>query len=85
MEAYLNLSYASERLIVRPLTLNDYDAFLKGFQESLPSKNRFDDGAFDISYMTREWYAALLERRSREAAADHSYVFHIFRKEKFSI
>ncbi len=70
----------TDRLLVRPLLLEDYPNFLTGFQESLPSQNRFDDGLFDIGFLTIKWYEELLARRKREAEADYSYMFNIFRK-----
>lgn len=71
----------TERLIVRFLEKTDYNAFVKGYKNSLPSRNRFDEGCFDTSFMTFAWFDNLMERRSREAEADYCYMFNIFRKE----
>ncbi len=70
----------TDRLFIRPLVLDDYNHFLKGYQQSFPPKNRFDDGLFDTDFMTKEWYEGLLARRKREAETDYSYMFNIFRK-----
>lgn len=75
------LIWTGERITIRPLRPSDYHDFVKGFQASLPGKNRFDDGRFDTGYMTPEWYQELLARRAREAEADYSYMLHIFRNE----
>ncbi len=71
----------TERLTIRPLVLEDYRAFLEGYQFSLPAQNRFDEGVFDTDFMTKEWYDGLLARRKREAEADDCYMLNIFRKE----
>ncbi len=70
----------TEHLIIRPLNAEDYDIFREGFDRCLPKKNRFDDVPEDISYMTKEWYSAMLIRRENEAERDYSYVLHIFLK-----
>lgn len=76
-----SLTAEGNRITVRPLTLSDYESFVHGYQNCLPSQNRFDEGTFDTGFMTPAWYQALLERRQREAMEDYSYLFHIFCKE----
>lgn len=72
-------STETERLIIRPVTKEDYTAFVEGFGNCGKPKNRFDE-QFDTDEMTREWFGALVERREREAAADYAYKFQIFEK-----
>ena len=60
------------QLTLRPLRPEDYAAFLSGFRACGPARNRFDDGQFDLSFLTEDWYAGLLARRQREAEADIS-------------
>ena len=55
------------QLTLRPLRPEDYAAFLSGFRACGPARNRFDDGQFDLSFLTEDWYAGLLARRQREA------------------
>ena len=69
------------QLTLRPLQPEDYAAFLSGFRACGPARNRFDDGQFDLSFLTEDWYAGLLARRQREAEADISYVLNLFRRE----
>ncbi len=71
----------TKRLVLRPVTEDDYNVFVSGYADCLPSKNRFDEGCFDTGFMTREWYAKLLERRRREAEEDYSYMLNVFRKQ----
>ena len=68
-------------IVVRPAMPGDYAAFVAGYAGCGPAKNRFDEGGFDTSFMTKGWYRDLLDRRAREAAADYCYLFHIFRRE----
>lgn len=70
----------TEHLILRSLTWTDYEIFVEGFLRCRPEQNRFDDVPGDVSYMTPDWYRALLSRRDDEAASDRSYVLHIFSK-----
>ena len=69
------------QLTLRPLRPEDYAAFLSGFRACGPARNRFDDGQFDLSFLTEDWYAGLLARRQQEAEADISYVLNLFRRE----
>ncbi len=71
----------SRRIVVRPALVDDYAAFVSGFKSCGPSKNRFDDGGFDTSFMTKQWYQKLIERRGKEAEPDYSYMLNIFSKE----
>ncbi len=74
------LHLETEQLVVRPATETDYEAFVAGHRDCLPARNRFDEGVFDTSFMTREWYSSLLKRRREEAERDYSYMLNIFRR-----
>ncbi|MGI5898304.1 MAG: GNAT family N-acetyltransferase [Christensenellales bacterium] len=71
----------SHSIVVRPALADDYEAFVAGFRCCGPSKNRFDDGGFDASFMREDWYLKLLKRRRKEADRDYSYMLNIFRKQ----
>lgn len=73
------LKFIGDRITIRLLQAEDYEAFVQGFQDCLPSQNRFDEGWMDTGFMTRVWYAEMLERRAREAETDFSYMLHLFR------
>ena len=77
----LRIIEETPRCIIRFLDECDYDSFVAGYRNCLPSKNRFDDGQIDVSFLTHEWYDALLKRREKEAVDDYCYMFNIFRKE----
>ncbi len=76
-----NISVKTTRCTIRFLEDGDYAQFVAGYQGSLPSKNRFDDGQIDTSYMTRGWYSKLLSRRQAEAENDYCYLLNIFSNE----
>ena len=70
----------TDRLVIRPVTEEDFQVFVSGYRNCYESKNRFDEGSFDTSFMTPEWFGQLVERRRREADTDYSYMLNIFRK-----
>lgn len=70
----------TDRLIIRPVTQEDYLAFVAGYRDCLPPQNPFDEGAMDTGFMTREWFEELLLRRKRESDRDISYLLDAFRK-----
>ncbi len=69
----------TDRLIIRPVTMQDYESFVTGFGNCMPAQNRFDE-QFDTEIMSPEWFEALIKRREAEAKSDYSYKFHIFEK-----
>ena len=69
----------TQRCTIRFLEQEDYDLFLDGYRNCLPSRNRFDEGKIDVSFLDRAWYDALLERRAEEAERDYCYMFNVFR------
>lgn len=71
----------TSRCTVRFLEEGGYGGFVDGCNGCYPSRNRFDEGCIDTSFMTGTWYHDLLERRRKEAEGDYSYLFHIFRSE----
>lgn len=71
----------TERLIIRPVLNDDFETFVFGYSNCLPARNRFDEGCFDTSFMTRSWFEQLLERRRKEAEMDYLYMLNIFRKD----
>lgn len=72
------LTAETPRLVIRPVSEEDYEAFVAGYRACSAPRNQFDEGAFDTAFMTRSWYAALLDRRRREAAGDVCYMLNVF-------
>jgi [ribosomal protein S5]-alanine N-acetyltransferase len=71
----------TKRLLVRPLTREDYQAWYKGFNERLPSQHRHDPGKLDMSDCTEEWYASLVKSHQELRSQDDAYIFAVFLKE----
>lgn len=74
-----NIGASDDVISIRALTTADYDAFAAGYKNQLPKQNEFDEGWIDTSFMSREWYDDLLNRRSQWAEDDISYMLSIFR------
>lgn len=77
--SYEDIGASDEIVSIRTLCTNDYDAFLEGYANQLPSQSRFDEGKIDISLMTRDWFAGLIARRRQWAEEDVSYMLNVFR------
>ena len=75
------MAVMTKRCIVRPLEERDYPAFVAGYENSGPARNRFDEGHLDTGFMTADWYAAMLDRRRREAEDDFCCMFHVFHRQ----
>lgn len=76
----IEIGIITDRLVLRPLRMDDIEAFKLGFEKSLPPMNRFDEGGFETDFITEEWLGKLLLRRKEEADRDYSYMLNIFRK-----
>ncbi|MGM0847018.1 MAG: GNAT family N-acetyltransferase [Bacillota bacterium] len=70
----------TERLIVRPLTKEDYIVWLKGFNDRMPSQYRHDQGKLNMIDCTESWFAHLVEKHQSLAMEDTAYVFGVFHK-----
>lgn len=70
----------TERLITRPLTKEDYECWLNGFENRYPSQNRHDQGKIDMSECTLEWFETLVNKHQELALKDTAYIFGIFSK-----
>ncbi|GEN53852.1 GNAT family N-acetyltransferase [Halobacillus faecis] len=71
----------TERLIIKPLEIGDFESWLQGFESRLPSKHRYDEGQIDMSECTEEWFGKLVEKHQQLASEDTAYVFGVFLKE----
>lgn len=50
----------TERLIMRPLRKQDYQEWLRGFEQRAHSQNRHDQGKIDMSECTQDWFEDLV-------------------------
>jgi [ribosomal protein S5]-alanine N-acetyltransferase len=74
----------TERLAIRPIEEGDYETWLQGFSNRLPSQHKYDEGKIDMSECTKEWFADLVQNYQQEAVRDTVYIFDIFHKENGS-
>lgn len=71
----------TDRLVIRSLQESDYKQWLDGFNNKLPSQNKYDDVKKDMSKWTQEAFNKDVVQKLQELAIeDEAYVFGIFRK-----
>ncbi|WP_409272850.1 GNAT family N-acetyltransferase [Neobacillus sp. SCS-31] len=80
MDTYL-IASETTKLIIRPITPSDYEAWLKGFSDRLPSQHKYDDGLIDMEECSEEWFVNLVNKYQQLALEDSAYIFEIFLKE----
>ncbi|GGP16121.1 GNAT family N-acetyltransferase [Oceanobacillus neutriphilus] len=75
------LQSETERLVLRPLKNGDYNRWLEGCRDRLPSQYKYDDDKMDLSGWTQEKFNDKVVSKFKEYAdRDEVYVFGIFRK-----
>lgn len=79
-EKRFNLVSETERLIIRPLTNDDYEKWLDGFNNREHSKHRHDLGKMGMRECTPEWFSDLVHKHQELAFKDIAYVFAVFNK-----
>ncbi len=50
MIKYRDILAETERIIVRPVLITDFDVFVSGYKNCGSSRNRFDEGCFDTGH-----------------------------------
>ncbi|MGV3465590.1 MAG: GNAT family N-acetyltransferase [Heyndrickxia sp.] len=76
-----NLIIETNRLIIRPYTIEDYENWYTNYDRRLPSQYEYDDGRpLDMPLSTKEWFSKWINGFSQSAVMDDTYVFGIFRK-----
>lgn len=81
MILYNYINEQMDDVIIRPLTILDYDEWFLGYDNQLESKSKYDEGKFDTSFLTKQWYEDKLIERELLANDDRCYLFNIFRVE----
>ncbi|WP_037985859.1 GNAT family N-acetyltransferase [Thalassobacillus devorans] len=74
------LQSETERLILRPLQNEDYEQWLEGFRNRLPSQYKYDGDGIDVDAWTQQKFNDVVARYKRLAERDELYVFGVFRK-----
>lgn len=72
--------FRTARLIIRPLRLTDYPAWLEVVTNSLPAHNRWDRGPLPASKRTLSQFKKLLAKLKQKAKHDDSYWYGVFEK-----
>jgi [ribosomal protein S5]-alanine N-acetyltransferase len=80
-EVSWNLTVETERLILRPQELNDYESWYAGFDGRSLSQHQYDDGWVNLEHCDRQWFADLCQRHQQQALSDEVYVFGIFHRD----
>lgn len=70
----MNLQIASietERLVIRPFELSDYENWYKGFSDRSPSLYKYDEGRpITMEHNTREWFEKWIRGFAEAAMKD---------------
>lgn len=75
------VEFQTERLVLRPYTLDDYDNWLSQFKSRLPAQHKYDDGRpINISSFTKSWYRNWINGFQKLAQKDEMYILGVFRK-----
>lgn len=73
-------SIETDRLVIRPLALGDYDAWYQGFDSRKVSQHAFDDGRLDMTVCDPQWFQSLVARHQELWDKDDTYIFAAFDK-----
>jgi [ribosomal protein S5]-alanine N-acetyltransferase len=76
-----NLTLLTERLILHPLQLDDYNSWYAGFSGRLKKQHKYDAGKIDLDGCDLQWFLQLCQRHQKLALSDKVYIFGIFSRE----
>lgn len=68
---------STERLVIRPLQSEDYEAWYQGFAQRKPAQTAFDDGYLDMTPCDQTWFDDLVAHHQLWQS-DQQYIFAIF-------
>lgn len=68
----------TERLVIRPLTIDDYDMWIYGFKSRRPKQNAFDSDTPDLTYWDRAFFQRNVEQFDALADEDDVYIWHLY-------
>ncbi|MEM1311044.1 MAG: GNAT family protein [Cyanobacteria bacterium P01_H01_bin.153] len=72
------LRLETERLILRPLEPNDYQAWRTAMAGRLPPQHKYDDGPIDLTDLDADWFAQMCTDQYETALKDESYDWEVF-------
>lgn len=79
-EEFSKIILKTQRLILRPYLISDFDTWAKVRRERLPKQTDFDRGPPDESTITKKWLADWIKKSKRAQDLDLIYSFGIFDK-----
>jgi [ribosomal protein S5]-alanine N-acetyltransferase len=77
-ETSWTLTITTERLILRPQQLTDYEHWYAGFAGRMEGQHQYDDGLVSLEHCDRAWFTDLCQRHQQEALSDLFFIFGIF-------
>ncbi|MEA5594392.1 GNAT family protein [Rivularia sp. UHCC 0363] len=77
-ETSWTLTITTERLILRPQQLTDYEHWYAGFAGRMESQHQYDDGLVSLEHCDHVWFTNLCQRHQQEALSDLFFIFGIF-------
>lgn len=72
------LNIKTERLILRPLQVSDYEQWYVGFSGRLPKQHKYDPGQESLEGCDYTWFSKLCQRHQKLAIDAQIYIFGIF-------
>ncbi|WP_121615514.1 GNAT family N-acetyltransferase [Virgibacillus halodenitrificans] len=76
-----NIKSETDRLIIRPLQNQDYERWMEGFRNRLPSQHKYDGNKMDMHGWTpQKFNEDVITKLQQLADRDEAYVFGVFRK-----
>jgi ribosomal-protein-alanine N-acetyltransferase len=73
-------TYSTRRLLLRPLELNDFQAWVTSQERAEPARNKFDTSPVPQERRTRAVFNKSVRRQHRQSRADSVYVWNIVLK-----
>ncbi|GGI39621.1 GNAT family N-acetyltransferase [Mammaliicoccus stepanovicii] len=75
-----DLHFSTERLYIRPITVNDRQGWLEGFNNRHPSQYRHDKGKVNMDECDKDWFFSYVKNIQNLIKNDDTYIFGLFLK-----
>jgi len=82
---YRTISYKTKRLIIRPLELSDYEAWVDAYVNGYEKSSKWDRSPKSLKKCDHETFTKLYNRLNDLASKDDYYRFTIFEKDTLTI
>ncbi|WP_412518388.1 GNAT family N-acetyltransferase [Staphylococcus simulans] len=77
---YEYLKEETERLEIRPMTIEDYDPWVTGYAGRALPKSPFDEGCLALPDDSKTYFQRLIKQQQALIQSDDTYVFGVFRQ-----